>query len=212
MGILAVGTLVIMGAVAYAHFREGLVASFTHCFAVLVAGMLALQAWPFATRELEPLVKDSFLAGFEDAIVLVVVFCLAMIVLRLAAKAVLKREFDFAPKVDQAGGVGFGLLTGYFVAGFLACILQTLPWHENFLGFKHDDDGFSNRVFPPDQVWLKIMHRSHRGTFSNGEDNTKVLQEFSKTFAKERRYTDKPAPSQPPPGAAPVTPPKDKKP
>lgn len=37
--------------------------------------------------------------------------------------------------VHTLGGAVVGLITGYFLSGFLWCVLQTLPWQEKFMGF-----------------------------------------------------------------------------
>ena len=189
MALLAILTLAIVGGVAYTQFREGLLAAFTNCFCIVVAGMIAFQFWPVTAQELEPTLKDSFMNGMEDGLALVFSFCISLAALRFVATALAKRDLGISQKLNQAGGVVFGSIAGYLVAGFLICVLQTLPWHENFLGFHHDEPGFATRVIPSDQVWLKLMNRLHGGAFNPGEDQSKNLREFSKTFAKDRRYT-----------------------
>ena len=122
-----------------------------------------------------------------------------------------KSEFGFSAKVDQIGSIFFGGLTAYLVSGFLLCAIQTLPLKEHFLGFTYDENGIAGRSLPADQVWLKLMNRTHRGAFSSGDDHSQLLQEFSKTCAHERRRpksSNEPAPTPepaPPPPSDPNT-------
>src|SRR5262245_19611843 len=135
MSVLGLLTLLLMAAVAYAMMQDGLVNALTTCFGTLIASMLAFQFLPMVAAALEPLTRDTLVSGFEDALILVTTFCLCLLVLRFVGLSVTKRhEFGFQPVVDQVGGILFGLLTGYLAAGFLTCVFQTLPWHENFLG------------------------------------------------------------------------------
>jgi uncharacterized membrane protein required for colicin V production len=187
MVLLALLTLLIMAIVAYVQLRDGIVGAMTACFATLVSGMLATQLWPFLANQIGVMVGD----GFEDAIALVLVFCLSLAVIRLAASTLVKHQFGIRPRVNQVGAILFGLLTGYLASGFLVCVLQTLPWHENLLGFRHVEDGFAGQVFPSDQAWLGLMNHAHRGSFAPGEDQSKYLREFSKSFVRERRYSSR---------------------
>ncbi len=67
--------------------------------------------------------------------------------------------------VQQGGSALCGLTCGYLTAGFLLCVLQTMPFNRNFMGFEAkvnpEASGAAFRhVLPPDRVWLALMHRA----------------------------------------------------
>ena len=201
-------TLAAVIAVAYAHLREGLFTAFTVLVNVLLAGLLAFNFWPPIANVLEPEFQGSSLAGYEDALCLVGLFALALGGLRLATMQLANREVRFAPGIDRGGAAACGALTGYLAAGFLTCVFQTLPWQENFWGFSpHTESGISGAS--PDQLWLSLMVRSHRGGFNPGDDQTKVFYDFEKNYALYRRYTNEreplPLPGTRPPVVQPPT-------
>ena len=198
MGLLGILTLVLVGATAYGFMRQGIVFGAASSFSTVFAGMIAFQLWPTIAPEVGSLVADSFMKGWEDAIAMIVVFTLAFACAFMGVLVLAKSEFGFSAKVDQIGSIFFGGLTAYLVSGFLLCAIQTLPLKEHFLGFTYDENGIAGRSLPADQVWLKLMNRTHRGAFSSGDDHSQLLQEFSKTCAHERRRpksSNEPAPT-----------------
>ena len=115
---------------------------------------------------------------------------------------------DLPTSVQRGGGAIFGLATGYLLAGFLVCFLQTLPMHENFLGYQWRGDAESGprRWFPPDRVWLAIMRRAGgymlandvdpeageiiSDSFINGYKTFDKYSTFAIRYARHRRYGD----------------------
>jgi hypothetical protein len=86
--------------------------------------------------------------------------------------------------------------------GFLLCVLQTLPWHQNFMNFDYEVEVAKpfRRVMPPDRVWLAIVNRASAVSFARGrplEENYEHAYEFDSTgsfeirYARFRRYDDK---------------------
>jgi len=167
-------TVLIMLGVAYAFFVQGALSAFAMAVNVFLAGLVAFTFWEPLADGLEPMLADTILAGLEDWICLTGLFCLTLLLLRVLTNAVLTAEPDLPAVVQQGGGVLFGVLTGYLAAGFLACVLQTLPWHENFFRFdaRVDTDGSGSRlrrVIPPDRVWLALMRRASTVPFSQAD-------------------------------------------
>jgi hypothetical protein len=205
LGFLSV---VIMLIVAYAYFREGLFTACTMAVNVLLAGLVAFNFWESLAALLDPMLAGSFVHGYEDAVCLMVLFSLTLGVLRVITNNLASSRVDFPDWLQSAGGILFGLLTGYLVSGFLICVLQTLPWHENFMFFepKYETgpEHVLRHVLPPDRVWLGLMHRAGAYAFSNGEDakaeTSSSEYERSRTFdkygsfefryARYRRYGD----------------------
>ncbi len=186
--LLVVLTFAIALAVAYAHLREGLMTGFTMTVNVLIAGVVTFSFWEPIADQLEPLFKDSFLAGTEDAICMVFLFALSLGLLRVATNSLAPKEPEFPATVQRVGGAFFGLISGYLVAGFLVCLLQTLPWAEDFMGFEYrvgperPAKAALPRPFPPDRVWLSLMQSLSTHAFATDDEP------FDKGGTYELRY------------------------
>jgi hypothetical protein len=188
---LALLTLLVMAVVAYAHWREGLLTAFAMTCNVLAAGLLAFNFYEPVAAELEPAFAGSFLEGYEDALSLFVLFALPLVGLRYLTNSLAYTELDYHPLAQQVGAVLCALVTGYLVAGFLACLLQTLPLPERFLGFDPQAEPGLRRRLPPDRVWLAMMHRAGAGPFANGDNPTFDPDgSFELRYARLRRYRD----------------------
>jgi hypothetical protein len=186
--ILGLLTILIMLGVAYAFFREGVLTAATTCVNVVIAGLVAFNFFEPLARELEPLLTGSFLQGYEDSLCLMVLFGLTLGLLRLAVNNLSNVEPESTALLKQGGAALFGLLTGYLASGFLVCVLQTLPWHEHFLGFDSAVDLKSpgekaRRFMPPDRVWLALLQFGSRGGLGRGDEGI-----FDKNGTFELRY------------------------
>jgi hypothetical protein len=197
-------TVLIMLIVAYAQCREGLFAAATLFANVILAGILTFHFWEPLADELDSLFTGGMLAGYEDAIVLTLLFSVFLTLLRMAAGKLGARSTALSGYAQQAGGGVFGLLAGYLVSGFLVCVLQTLPWHENFLDFPARVQGEPRlrRFMPPDRLWLAAMRHAgalplawriyredsespyHRYQTFDGDGT------FELRYLRYRRYTD----------------------
>jgi hypothetical protein len=180
-------TVLIMAGVTYSFWREGLLTAVTMACNVFLAGLVAFAFWEPAATLLSPLLADTFLHGYEDALCLVVLFAVSLGLLRLAVNNLVNAHLEYHPVVRQGGILIFGLIAGYLAAGFLVCVLQTLPWHANFLGFdyrveKNAGGAKTLRVLPPDHVWLALM----RGAMPNFDPDAT----FELRYARFRRYDD----------------------
>src|SRR5262245_39867950 len=159
-------SLLIIGAVAYAYFNEDLLTSFAMFFNVFLAGLVAFNFWEPLADHLEGQFQGTPLLGYEDALALVLLFCPLLAVLRLTVNSLSPELLGFPMALQQGGSIFFGLLAGYFVSGFLICMFQTLPLHENFSGFQPVFATGFRRWIPPDRVWLAVMQRASIVSFS----------------------------------------------
>ncbi len=191
-----------MLAVAYAFFREGVFTAFGMLVNVFLAGLVTFNYYEPMAAFLQPTFK-GFLDGYEDAFSMVLIFAVILALLRSALNAIVNKDPSYHPIMHQFGGAFVGLVTGYFLAGFFFCLLQTLPWHEFFMSFdprlEGDAEVSMRRYLPPDRVWLAMMHRASLKMFS-----TSPAEAFDKDgsfewrYARYRRYSDDPR--RPPPG------------
>jgi hypothetical protein len=202
--MLSLLTIIVMLVVAYVYWREGLLTACCMCVNVFLAGLITFNFFEPLAGELEGMFRGSFLAGYEDAVCMTLLFAGTLGALRWVTNNLANTDLDYPALVLRAGNVFFGVLTGYLVSGFLVCMLQTLPWQENFMGFepkvarKGEGDG-SRRLLPPDRVWLALMHRAGAKPLSRSPDpdNPEAPPPtfdphgtFELRYARFRRYAD----------------------
>src|SRR5262249_6443625 len=182
-------TVVIMGILAYAYLVEGLFTACVMCVNVIVAGLIAFNFWEPLANVLEPIFGGY---GYEDFLCLILLFSVTLGAMRTITGLLCPTEVAFPPQLQRPGGALFGLLTGYLVSGFLACALQTLPWHQKFMYFeaKADSSQTIRSFLPPDRVWLAAMHRVGAGPLSRGGPTFDEKGTFSLRYFRHRRHSD----------------------
>ncbi len=189
--MLLILTIVIMLAVAYAFYLQGVLTAFTMLVNVFLAGLVAFNFWELIAKQLEPSLDGSLLQGCEDFVCLIGLFSVTLVLLRLATNGIASIEPDLPPAVQQGGAVACGLLNGYLTAGFLLCAVQTLPLPENFLGFSarasRGGDGLRS-VLPPDRVWLALMRRASVGPLATDGEGFDPRAYFELGHQRHRRY------------------------
>jgi hypothetical protein len=190
-------TIVIMLISAYAFWRQGVLAAFAMFVNVLLAGLVAFNFFEPIAGELDSILSDSFLHGFEDSLALVILFSLTLVFLRWAANALIHTIIVYDAIVQQGGSALFGAMTGYLVAGFLICVAQTLPLDEHFMHFEAQVDPTSagaklRRILPPDHVWLALMHSAggEKGPFDWDGSQFDPDGSFEMRYAQERRVSE----------------------
>lgn len=174
-------TIVLMLACAYVFLVEGLFTSCIMCVNVILAGLITFNFWEPVADQLDPT-----LGGYEDTAVMVIFFSLTLGLLRLATNTMVYEDVEFYPLVRQIGGAIMGLIIGFLVAGFMACVLQTLPWHEHFMAFewKYDpSEGPARTVLPPDRVWLAMMR--HAGSYPLADEEDKDVRSVGSRYFKQ---------------------------
>ncbi len=188
--MLIVLTILIMLAVAYAFFLQGLQTAFAALVNVFLAGLIAFNFWEPIATELEQQLNGTFAQGFEDWLSLMVLFCVSLLALRLITNIIAKTEPELPAALQQGGATLCGLLTGYLTAGFIICAMQTLPIPEDFLGFsaRIDPAGGTRRFLPPDRVWLAMMQRGSLGPLSTDGDGFDPRGYFELGYMRHRRY------------------------
>lgn len=160
---MAVLSLIVIGAVGYACFAEGVFGALAALFMVFLSGSVAFAFFEPVARLLGPMIHGTFVNNYEDGIALCALFCITYIVLRTIVNNLTVRRFEYPMLLDQIGGGVVGALTGYLVSGFIVVMFQTLPWDETFWGFhpvyQTEETTQGRKYFPADRVWLSMMHR-----------------------------------------------------
>jgi uncharacterized membrane protein required for colicin V production len=162
--MILVATILIMLICAYSQYRNGLFTSFAMLIMVFISGLIAFGFWEPIADFLDPVFQNNALSGCEDMITLTLLFSVSLFGLRLATNYINPDLIEEHGTLQHFGGAAVGLLTGYFVAGFLICALQTLPLDERFMDFepRSTSEAVYRSVFPGDRVWLALMR--HGGT------------------------------------------------
>jgi len=183
-------TILIMLGLAYLFLVQGLATAFMMFCNMILAGLIAFNFWEPLADLLEPLLARSIFAGHEDAICLAGIFAIAFALLRLVTNTLSGAVIELHPLAQRAGGAFLGLATGYLLSGFLVCVFQTLPWHEKFWGYEPDWQNHQSG-FPPDRVWLALMHRAGETVFARSHHATFDPEAtFVIRYTRFRRYGD----------------------
>jgi hypothetical protein len=203
-------SLIVILIVAGSQYRNGIFTSATMLIQVLLAGVITFGLWEPAADELDAFFQDGRMAGYEDCLALAGLFAIVMVGLRQVTNRINTEPLDFNPIAQQIGGPVIGLLTGYFVSGFLICVLQTLPLDEEFLGFasrRADEPGLRSYI-PGDRVWLAMMRRAGAYPLAWSEENPDGETPFDRyatfdrggtfelRYLRFRRHTERRGPMQ----------------
>src|SRR5262245_14668435 len=110
-------TIVVMAGVTWAYLRLGLMTAFMMCVNVFAAGLLTFNFFEPLADLLDPMFTGTFLKGYEDAICLVVLFCLILGLLRLTTNFLCSSYIQFPAALQLGGCIFFAMTTGYLVSG-----------------------------------------------------------------------------------------------
>ena len=127
--MLSALTVLIMLIVAYSFFREGLFTAIVALVNIFLAGLIAFNFWEPVTGLFDSVLDGTFLDGFQDFMVLILLFAIVLSLLRFATNNFAFSQIEFSPVLQQFGGAGVGVLTGYMLSGFLISAMETLPWY-----------------------------------------------------------------------------------
>ncbi len=163
--------LVVIFAVCLAFiFNEGLWGAAVMFINVLLAAMLATNFYePLATWATKQWPSYTYLCDF---ISIWLVFCLAMLVLRILTDALSRYRVRFKKPVDVGGGLFFAAWIGWIMMQFTLFSMHTAPLARNFLGgaFQSEPDSVMFFGLGPDRNWMALMHTmSKDGSLGSGE-------------------------------------------
>lgn len=143
-------------------FQEGLFSAGIVFFCAVISGLVAFSYFePLA--DLIELYMGSF-APYADILSMLGIFSLTVSILRLTTDQLAPTMIELPGVLHHSGGVAFGVLLGWMMAGMLVCALQTLPLHQNFMGYSYRNLESGN-AFNADRHWLAFVDRASRGLF-----------------------------------------------
>jgi len=189
--MIVVATLLIMLAGAYAQYRNGLFTSVAMLIMVFISGLVAFGFWEPIAESLDRVFQNNALAGCEDMIALTLLFSVTLFALRLATNYIAPDLIEEHGALQHFGGAAVGLVTGYFLAGFLICAMQTLPLDERFLGFepREPSEPVFRSMFPSDRVWLTMMRHAGAVPFSWKEEDPEATTNLERYATFDRDGT-----------------------
>ena len=191
--MLLVATVLIVLAVGYSQYSNGLFSSVAMLLKVVLSGMVAFNYCDPIADALDPILGQGQLAGCEDFLVLTSLFSLSLLVLRITTNYLAPDMITEHGYLQFVGASCVGFITGYLVAGFLVCAIQTLPLDERFLDYEPRSASESplRTLIPPDRVWLSLMrHASAVPLAPASTDDSKTFDQhatFELRFLRYRR-------------------------
>lgn len=170
--IMIVATGLIIFAVGWAQYRNGMFTSCTMLISVLIAGLVAFELFEPIADVMDVSFQNGALAGCEDFIVIMLLFCPTLYGLRWASNYLAPEMLDAHGALQYFGAGAVGLFTGYLLGGFLICATQTLPLDVRFLDFEPRETGEAGyrSIFPGDRVWLALMQHAGDKPFKWKDD------------------------------------------
>lgn len=121
--------LVLLGAIAFFHYVQGL-------FSATISAILAILAAVLAISYAEPIVNQYFTSGrFVDyaySVVLIALFALTYLILRLIFDAALPGNVRFPVVLEKVGAGVMGVIAGIFATGVFAIAAEALPFGTSF--------------------------------------------------------------------------------
>src|SRR5205823_3728695 len=95
---------------------------------ICLAGLITFNFYePFA-EEIDGIVQGTILAGFEDALCMIILFAIVLGCLRALTNNLANTDLELPALLQQVASGAIALVSGYILAGILVVMLQTLPW------------------------------------------------------------------------------------
>ena len=161
----------------YALMSEGLWGAALMFFNVLFAGVIAFNFYePLA----DLLAKNvSFLSGFSDTLVLMMLFIVALVLLRLTTESLAPAMVRFPAPVYHLGRVLFGLAGAVLTMAIILVAFHTAPVHKKIFGV------IDYKYAPPfklgfDRGWLGFFQWTTGYIFPNYGTSEDPYHEFGK--------------------------------
>lgn len=195
---LSLFLLAIIAAIAYFQAIQGAFSALIMCVLTMVCCAFAFAMHEYVAAALLAKWKPDF------ALPLALAGCFAvpLIVLRVVADTLIRRNCLISSLADKIGGAVFGLVAALLIGGTLAVALQMLPFGEPFLGHRRFAFSPKDAEVPKEQgLWLspdgfavRFASMCSSGIFSGGrlwtKDHPNYLEEigWSQTAARGVRW------------------------
>jgi hypothetical protein len=161
--------IVILMACIGVLYPEGLWSNAVRLINVTTAGLVATNFFEPVARWLDGMAESC--TYFWDFIALWGLFCVTMVVMRLATDFISRVKVRFLKIVDRVGSAVFAVAVGWVMVCFVTMSIHTAP-----VGAKGFWGGFdpSQRMLlglAPDRQWLAFVQHMSKGAFARSEPN-----------------------------------------
>ncbi|MGL5096612.1 MAG: CvpA family protein [Planctomycetia bacterium] len=181
-------TVILVGACAAVLMNEGVFTAACVLLCVVFGGLIAFNFFEPVAAFLDG--SASFMGGYTDFITLMVLFTIAVTLLRLATEQTATSMIDLPGNVHRIGGFILGAWTGWIMAGILIAAMQTLPLHQNFMGYDYRNLEKGNG-WNADRYWLAFVQRASADLFEPNEGRGfDPRADFVVRYHKYRRLND----------------------
>jgi type II secretory ATPase GspE/PulE/Tfp pilus assembly ATPase PilB-like protein len=161
--------LVIILACVGSLYHEGMWGNALNMINVILAGLLAFSfAGPLMRWMLTWGDWFASIVFFLAFISLWLIFCVSLIILRMASNLTSRVKVKFIMIANRVGSGIFALLVGWFMVCFTTATLHTAPLSKNFMWGGFDNNKRMLFGLAPDRQWLGLVNIVSKGAFSRG--------------------------------------------
>ncbi|MBC19427.1 MAG: hypothetical protein CMJ74_04090 [Planctomycetaceae bacterium] len=145
--------------------KDGIWHSLLTFFNVMFSGTLTMNFFEPVALRLD-VMMPSF-SYFVDFLAFWGIFISSSLLIRLLTQSLSKVRVRFIKPVDLAGGLFFGLWTGWILVSLVATSLHLAPLAVNSFGGNFQANPESRMFwFAPDRRWLALMQKTSQGSFA----------------------------------------------
>lgn len=150
-------------------FKQGLWTNGISLINVVLSGAVATNWFePLSKRMIAQIPRSAYVA---DLAVFWLLFCAAMLVLRLITGALSRINVRFPKLMETIGGPLMALVNGYVVLAIFTFSvnlspLQPEPFGGSFSGLDPKKNLFG--VMSPDRFWIRVVRSMSKGAYSQG--------------------------------------------
>ncbi len=184
--------LLIVVACVACLYTGGLWSNAVMFFNVVTAALLATNLFEWTAGTL-----SDWLPNAADVVALWGLFAVLLFVMRLATDLLSKTRVRFFPWVDQVGGIGFTLATGWVMVCFTMMSLHVAPLPRTAFGgaFMASPDLETKMLgVGPDRLWLSFVHQQAHGALGRGgkdqAQRDEAWGEFIYRYAHRRKQLE----------------------
>ncbi len=150
--ILNILVLVLVGLIAYLWSSHGLFSAFIHFLCTLVAAAMAWALWEMSVYQLWLGMKQDIAWGVG----LMAPFLVFLVVLRLAADALIRKNMEFDDVTNFVGGLACGALSGIISTGMLVLAIGFMRMPPSILGYAPLDYDANGNLVRSGSLWLPV--------------------------------------------------------
>src|SRR4051794_30293863 len=128
--IFSLIVIILLAAIAYFHYTQGLFSAAISAFCAVLAGVLAFS---YHETVIFSLLRGK-VADYAHGMILIALFALIYTVLRVIFDTLIPGNLRIPTLIDRVGAAVMGLIAGVFALGIFAIAAQSLPFGPSIAG------------------------------------------------------------------------------